>query len=86
MDYFKEIGENQFLMEFQKVEDKKKIMAGRLWSFDKSLVALQDFKGYTAPHDIAFSQEHFWVEFHNFPLAGILRKLENSWLCSRTGS
>lgn len=70
---FKEIGENWFLIEFQKVVEKEKIMLGRTWSFDKSLV--QDFEANIAPSEFSFSQEHFWLQFHNLPLASMSKEV-----------
>ncbi|KAF5458418.1 hypothetical protein F2P56_022445 [Juglans regia] len=68
---FKEVGRNKFLVECKKVEDKKRIMKGRPWSFDKNLVCLQDCEGFRSWMDMRFKKEPFWIQCHDLPFAGM---------------
>ncbi|XP_042952204.1 uncharacterized protein LOC122289286 [Carya illinoinensis] len=66
---FKEIGFNKFLIEFQLLSDKRKVLQGRPWSFDRHLICMKDFKDDLAPNEISFKTEPFWVQLHNVPFA-----------------
>ncbi|XP_041025493.1 uncharacterized protein LOC121265896 [Juglans microcarpa x Juglans regia] len=66
---FKEIGENQVLLEFQKEQDKGIVIAGRPWSFDRMLACLEEFDGCTPLKEIPFAFEVFWVQVHDLSLA-----------------
>ncbi|XP_042939400.1 uncharacterized protein LOC122274425 [Carya illinoinensis] len=68
---FKEIGFNKFLIEFQLLSDKRKVLQGRPWSFDRHLICLKDFEDDLAPNDISFRTEPFWVQLHNVPFAAM---------------
>jgi hypothetical protein len=51
---FKEIEDNMWIFEFTKQEDKKRVMAGRPWSFDRQLIVLNDFDGRVPTSQIDF--------------------------------
>lgn len=68
---FKEVGRNKFLVEFKVVAEKKRIMKGRPWSFDKNLVCLQDCERFESWKDMKFQQEPFWIQCHDLPFAGM---------------
>ncbi|CAI9770975.1 unnamed protein product [Fraxinus pennsylvanica] len=70
----KEVGRNTFLLELVRVSDKKRIMAGRPWSFDKSLLCLHDCENVNNLKEIAFNEEVFWVQCHDLPFAGMTQK------------
>lgn len=54
-----EMGRNAFLIELSDLVDKRRIMHGRPWSFDKFLICLQDCEGIISPKDMQFSWEPF---------------------------
>ncbi|XP_041009438.1 uncharacterized protein LOC121253497 [Juglans microcarpa x Juglans regia] len=66
---FSDMGENKFLIEFQKEEDRQKVTRGRSWSFDRWLVCLQEFEVDLSLNDVPFKNEVFWLQVHNMPLA-----------------
>ncbi|XP_042983219.1 uncharacterized protein LOC122312628 [Carya illinoinensis] len=72
---FKEFGPNKFLLEFQLLSDKKKVLHGRPWSFDRHLVCLKEFESDLSPSEVEFKSEPFWVQAHNLPFAGMNRQL-----------
>ncbi|XP_059462008.1 uncharacterized protein LOC132191003 [Corylus avellana] len=66
---FKVIGENLFLVEFEKEWDKVRVLEGRPWIFEGILFSVEDFDGLSSPSDIVFDQAVFWVRMFNLPLA-----------------
>ncbi|KAF5443021.1 hypothetical protein F2P56_035618 [Juglans regia] len=68
---FKEVGRNKFLVELKEKADKKRIMQGRPWSFDKNLICLQDCEGHESWKEMQFQHEPFWVQCHDPPFAGM---------------
>ncbi|KAF5475845.1 hypothetical protein F2P56_007609 [Juglans regia] len=65
---FTEVGENRFLIEFNKDEDRQRVIKGRPWSFDRWLLCLHAFEGNMPVNDIQFTREEFWLQVHNMPL------------------
>jgi hypothetical protein len=65
---FKEILENLWLFKFFDVGDKQKVMVGRPWSYDRTLLILHDFDRKLAPYQMDFSVSPIWVQIHNMPL------------------
>ncbi|XP_042962703.1 uncharacterized protein LOC122296978 [Carya illinoinensis] len=66
---FIEIGDQSFIIEFQKLEDKDKFLGGRPWFFDRSLLSLQEVDDTVSINKTQFSYKPFWVQLHNLPLA-----------------
>ncbi|KAG7967887.1 hypothetical protein I3843_08G123100 [Carya illinoinensis] len=50
----KDVGWNKFLVEFKEVADKRRILKGRPWSFDKSLLCMEDCEGYSSIKQMKF--------------------------------
>lgn len=65
---FKELQDNLWLFEFSEAVDKRRILAGRLWSFDRQMLVINDFDGKTLPSLMAFTHSPFWVQVHDMPL------------------
>jgi hypothetical protein len=65
---FKEVQENLWLFEFEEEADKQKVMAGRPWSYDRTLLILNEFDGRLAPDQLDFTLSPIWVQIHNMPL------------------
>jgi hypothetical protein len=70
---FKTLGTNLFLIEFENEWDKSRIMEGRPWTFDGSLVSLVDYDGLTPVSELEFEKAAFWVRIYNLPLACMSR-------------
>jgi hypothetical protein len=66
---FKVIGENLFLIDFEYSWDKSRVLEGRPWTFEGSLLSLEEFDGLTPPTEIPFDKAAFWVRMFNLPLA-----------------
>jgi len=72
---FKEILDNLLLFEFTEEVDKQKVMAGRPWAYDRTLLILNDFDGRLAPSQMEFSVSPIWVQIHNMPLGCMNREV-----------
>ncbi|XP_041000608.1 uncharacterized protein LOC121246495 [Juglans microcarpa x Juglans regia] len=66
---FKEMGDHMFLIEFQSLPDKERVLAGRPWSFDRKLLSLQEVDEDVPIGAIQFKFEPFWVQMHNLPMS-----------------
>lgn len=59
---FNEVGHNRYLVEFQKVMDKERVLNIRPWSFDKNLVCIQEFSTTIPPAELVFTHEPIWIQ------------------------
>jgi hypothetical protein len=67
---FKVLGENLFLLEFEYECDRIRVLEGRPWVFERSvLFAVEVFDGITPPFEIDFDKVAFWVRIYDLPLA-----------------
>jgi hypothetical protein len=65
---FKEIQPNVWIFEFSKETDKIRVLKGRPWSFDWSLLALSEFDGGIPSSHWNFTSSPFWIQIHDMPL------------------
>ncbi|XP_059457118.1 uncharacterized protein LOC132186993 [Corylus avellana] len=65
---FKEMQDNVWLFEFVDLDDKKRVMEGRPWSFDRQILVLNDFDGSIPPAQMQFTHSPFWIQVHDMPL------------------
>ncbi|XP_059454891.1 uncharacterized protein LOC132185085 [Corylus avellana] len=72
---FKVIGGNLFLIEFEKANDKMRVLEGRPWVFEGNLFLVEDFDGRSSPTDIRFDKAAFWVRMMKLPLACMSREV-----------
>jgi hypothetical protein len=72
---FKILGDNLFLVEFEKFSDKKRVLEGRPWVFEGSLFLVEDFDGSKTPSQFIFDKAAFWVQMTNLPLACMGREI-----------
>ncbi|KAF5445210.1 hypothetical protein F2P56_034277 [Juglans regia] len=66
---FKELGDQCFLIEFQKIEDKEKVLSGRPWFFDRHLLTMMEVDEKESIDGLKFCFEPFWIQLHNLPLS-----------------
>ncbi|XP_042974643.1 uncharacterized protein LOC122306275 [Carya illinoinensis] len=64
---FKELGDHKFLIEFQLLVDKEKVLGGRPWFFDRNLVSFLEMDEDDSLNAIRFQFEPFWVQLHGLP-------------------
>ncbi|XP_059462835.1 uncharacterized protein LOC132191762 [Corylus avellana] len=72
---FKILGENLFLIEFEKARDKDRVLEGRPWVFEGNLFLVEDFDGRTPPSKITFEKAYFWMRMLHLPLACMGREV-----------
>ena len=64
---FKEVQDNIWLFEFAELDDKKRVLNGRPWSFDRQILVLQDFDESIPPSQMEFTHSLFWIQVHDMP-------------------
>lgn len=57
--FFKEIQENLWLFEFSDDNDKRRVLEGRPWSYDRTLLILNEFDGKTPRLEWIFPTHQF---------------------------
>lgn len=72
---FKELQENLWLFEFSDNEDKRRVMEGRSWSFDRHILVLNEFDGTTPPPHMKFDHSPIWVQVHDMPLLCMTKRV-----------
>lgn len=65
---FKELRDNVWLFEFTDEVDKRRVLDGRPWSFDRQILVLNEFDGSTPPSQMDFNHSPFWIQVHDMPL------------------
>jgi len=58
---FKILGDNLFLIEFEHVWDKSRVLGGQSWVFEGHLFSVEDFHGTVAPARMDIDKAFFWV-------------------------
>ncbi|KAK9195052.1 hypothetical protein WN943_003169 [Citrus x changshan-huyou] len=57
-----------FMFKFSSAEDKRRVLKGGPWHFDRALIVLQEPSGIGNVTEQSFSHVSFWVQLHNVPL------------------
>ncbi|KAL5814352.1 hypothetical protein ACOSQ4_024993 [Xanthoceras sorbifolium] len=69
------IGSNSFVFRFSCAGDRKRILEGGPWCFDKFLLVLCAAKGIGKVTDSDFHQTPMWIQLHNLPIACMSREV-----------
>lgn len=56
------------LFAFELEFDVEKVLMGEPWSFDRHLVVLKRYDGFSPMVAVDFSNTMFWVQIHNLPI------------------
>jgi hypothetical protein len=65
--YLQDLGGNLFLIEFEKANNKARILEGHPQAFEGSLFLVEGFDGRTSPSEYTFDRASFWVQMTNLP-------------------
>jgi hypothetical protein len=65
---FIEVQDNVWLFKFTDVDDKKRVLERRPWSFDRYILILNDFDRSIPPAQVQFNHSPFWIQVHDMPL------------------
>jgi len=57
-----------FVVEFDKVNNKLRILEICPWIFDGFLIILANFDGFMPPLEMVFKYASFWVQMYDLPL------------------
>ena len=79
------IGDNTFLFQFNHVVDKRRVLLHAPWSFDKSLVLLQDFDPLLQLSGLTFTYSSFWVHVYNLPLVSMTKEVGGEVIGNKIG-
>lgn len=63
------VGNNIFMFKFVDEADKKRLLKGGPWHFDRALIVLVEPRGIGEVAKQAFTHESFWVQIRKIPLA-----------------
>ncbi|KAH7526808.1 hypothetical protein JRO89_XSUnG0053100 [Xanthoceras sorbifolium] len=69
------VGINLFVFQFKCPWDRKQILEGGLWAFDKNLLVLKEASGVGRISDVNLNLTPFWIQLHNLPLACMCREV-----------
>ena len=62
------MGDNIFIFRFGTEADKRNILAGGPWHFDRALIALVEPSGIGKVTKQSFTHASFWVQLYNVPI------------------
>ncbi|TXG57544.1 hypothetical protein EZV62_015373 [Acer yangbiense] len=66
---------NVFTFQFEKAEDRCRILAGGPWTFDGALIVLEKPIGKGDVQDMSFSWAEFWVQIYQVPLLCMTKEI-----------
>jgi hypothetical protein len=66
--FFKELQPNLWLFEFTLISDKVRVLEGRPWSYDRTILVINEFDANTPPSQMDFSYSPIWIQIHDMPL------------------
>ncbi|KAL5806119.1 hypothetical protein ACOSQ4_028852 [Xanthoceras sorbifolium] len=69
------VKENVFVFQFQNQADKRRVLTGGPWSFDKCLIVLEEPLGDGKFLEMGFTNVQFWVQLHNVPLVCMTKEI-----------
>ncbi|KAH9728008.1 hypothetical protein KPL70_008866 [Citrus sinensis] len=62
------MGDNIFMFKFASEEEKKRVLMGGPWHFDRALIVLTEPTGIEDIKNQSFTHTTFWVQLHNIPI------------------
>lgn len=66
--FFKEINENLWLFEFEDEKDCNKVLEGRSWSYDRTILIIEAIEGKKPPSQMKLHYILIWIQIHDMPL------------------
>ncbi|KAK1551679.1 hypothetical protein Q3G72_002695 [Acer saccharum] len=59
---------NIFAFHFKNLKDRKRILAGVPWTFDRAMIIFDEPIGDGDIQNLSFNKIEFWIQIHNLPL------------------
>jgi hypothetical protein len=72
---FKELNDNMWLFEFTFEFDKRPVLDGRPWLFDRCVLVLKEMDDNIPPLHMDFNHALFWVHVHDMPFLCMTREV-----------
>jgi hypothetical protein len=72
---FRVLGGNLFLLDFEILEDRSHVLAGRPWMFEGQLFEVEELDGCTPPSKMSFDTAAFWIRMFELPLVCMEREM-----------
>ncbi|KAL5834999.1 hypothetical protein ACOSQ4_014496 [Xanthoceras sorbifolium] len=69
------VGPNTFVFRFRYLWDRKRVLDGGPWSFDKQLIILKEVPGVGRIEEVDFRIFPFWIQIYNLPLSCMSREI-----------
>ncbi|KAL5777758.1 hypothetical protein ACOSP7_010684 [Xanthoceras sorbifolium] len=73
----KVLKENTFIFQFRNQLDRKCVLAGDPWSFDRGLLVLEEPSGAGHISHMRFNKKEFSVQIHNIPIVCMNREIRS---------
>ena len=71
----KEVGDRVFIFQFDDEHENDRVLMRQTWSFNKSLIVLKEFDGYSSPKIVNLEWCSFWIQIYRLPLSLINEKI-----------
>lgn len=71
-----EMKDDAFVFSFKSMREKQRILKGRPWSIQGSLMNIQEWSEFKVISEVCFDKSPIWAQFHNLPL-GMLEEEVN---------
>ncbi|KAL5735075.1 hypothetical protein ACOSP7_032936 [Xanthoceras sorbifolium] len=78
------IWDNIFVFQFRNQQDRKRVLLGGPWSFDRGLLVLEVPLGVGNISRMQFTKAEFWIQVHNIPIFCMNREV-GSFVGSQLG-
>ena len=69
------VGDRYYVFHFENAMKKDRVLLRQLWSFNKSLLVLQEFDGMASPKELNMDWCPFWIQIHGLPLGLMTEKI-----------
>jgi hypothetical protein len=66
--FCKEIQDNLWIFEFEKDSDRRRVLEGRPWSYDRTILIINELEGKKPHSQMVFHHSPIWIQVHNMPM------------------
>jgi hypothetical protein len=66
--FCKEILDNVWVFEFEEDNDRRRVLEGRPWTYDRTILIMDELDGQKAPSQMTFTHTPIWIQVHDMPM------------------